>query len=137
MTSNYSGADRRAQIGEDAPWAGQFVFSIDGMEIGHFMEVSGLSVTVEDEKIPGSLDYYRGVLAMANAGPNTNGSQFFICHGDARFLDRQYTAFGQLVKGDDVLEKLATVPTRSGGGGEKSTPIERVAIESIRIVPAA
>ena len=51
MTSNYSGADRRAQIGEDAPWAGQFVFSIDGIEIGHFMEVSGLSVSIEDEKI--------------------------------------------------------------------------------------
>ena len=51
MTSNY-GASRQATMGEDAPWAGQFVFSVDGVEIGHFMEVSGLSVTVEDEKIP-------------------------------------------------------------------------------------
>jgi peptidyl-prolyl cis-trans isomerase B (cyclophilin B) len=82
--------------------------------------------------------HVRGVISMArSSNPDSAGCQFFICHGDARFLDRQYTAFGQVVKGDDVLEKLATVPTRSGGGGEKSTPIERVAIESVSIVPAA
>ncbi len=82
--------------------------------------------------------HVRGVISMArSANPDSAGSQFFICHGDARFLDKQYPAFGQLVAGDDVLERLATVPTKSGGGGEKSTPIERVAIESIRIVPAA
>ena len=40
--------------------------------------------------------------------------QFFICHGDPRFLDRQYTAFGKLIKGDDVLEKIATTPTHPG-----------------------
>ena len=82
--------------------------------------------------------HVRGVISMArSANPDSAGSQFFICHGDARFLDKQYTAFGQLSAGDDVLERLATVPTKSGGGGEKSTPIERVAVESIRIVPAA
>ena len=80
----------------------------------------------------------RGVLSMArSASPDSAGCQFFICHGDARFLDRQYTAFGQLVKGDDVLEKIANVPTKSGGGGEKSTPIERVAVESVTLEPAA
>jgi phage tail-like protein len=51
VTSNYGRVLRRFQ-GEDSPWAGQFVFSIDGIQIGHFMEVSGLSVTIEDEKIP-------------------------------------------------------------------------------------
>jgi peptidyl-prolyl cis-trans isomerase B (cyclophilin B) len=82
--------------------------------------------------------HVRGVISMARSSdPNSAGCQFFICHGDAKFLDRQYTAFGQLVKGDDVLEKLASVPTRSSGGNEKSTPIERVAVESITIVPAA
>jgi peptidyl-prolyl cis-trans isomerase B (cyclophilin B) len=82
--------------------------------------------------------HVRGVISMARASdPDSAGCQFFICHGDARFLDRQYTAFGQLVKGDDVLEHLANVPTRSGGGGEKSTPVERVAVESITIVAAA
>jgi peptidyl-prolyl cis-trans isomerase B (cyclophilin B) len=82
--------------------------------------------------------HVRGVISMARAAnPDSAGCQFFICHGDAKFLDRQYTAFGQLVKGDDVLERIATVPTKSGGGGEKSTPIDRVAVESIKIVPAA
>ncbi|MBA4137621.1 MAG: peptidylprolyl isomerase [Opitutus sp.] len=79
--------------------------------------------------------HVRGVISMArSAHPDSAGSQFFLVHGDARFLDRQYTAFGQLVKGDDVLERLANVPTKSGGGGEKSTPIERVALESVKIV---
>jgi peptidyl-prolyl cis-trans isomerase B (cyclophilin B) len=82
--------------------------------------------------------HVRGVISMArSANPDSAGSQFFICHGEARFLDKQYTAFGQVVAGDDVLERLASVPTKNGGGGEKSTPIERVAVESIRIVPAA
>ena len=81
--------------------------------------------------------HVRGVLSMArSASPDSAGSQFFICHGDAKFLDRQYTAFGTVIAGDDVLEKLATVPTKSGGGGEKSTPIERVGVESIKIVAA-
>ena len=82
--------------------------------------------------------HVRGVISMArSASPDSAGSQFFICDGDARFLDKQYTAFGQVVAGDDVLTSLANVPTKNGGGGEKSTPIERVAVESIRIVPAA
>ena len=82
--------------------------------------------------------HVRGVISMARAAdPNSAGCQFFICHGDAKFLDRQYTAFGQLVNGDDVLEKIANVPTKSGGGGEKSTPIDRVGVESVTIVPAA
>ncbi len=82
--------------------------------------------------------HVRGVISMARSShPDSAGSQFFICHGDAKFLDRQYTAFGVLVQGDYVLERIATVPTSSGGGGEKSTPIERIAVESIRIVPAA
>ncbi|MGE3857529.1 MAG: phage tail protein [Dehalococcoidia bacterium] len=48
MTSFYGGQTR---LGEDSPWAGQFVFSVDGVQIGHFMEVSGLSATIADEKI--------------------------------------------------------------------------------------
>jgi peptidyl-prolyl cis-trans isomerase B (cyclophilin B) len=74
----------------------------------------------------------RGVISMARSSdPDSAGSQFFIVHGDAKFLDGQYTAFGQVVSGDDVLEKLAGVPTK---GPERSTPVERVAIESIKIV---
>jgi peptidyl-prolyl cis-trans isomerase B (cyclophilin B) len=82
--------------------------------------------------------HVRGVISAARASdPNSAGCQFFIVHGEARFLDRQYTAFGQLVAGDDVLEKIANVPTKSGGGGEKSTPIDRIEVESVKLVPAA
>ena len=78
--------------------------------------------------------HVRGVLSMARSqNPDSAGCQFFICNGDARFLDRQYTAFGQLVSGDDVLEKISNVAT---SGPERSTPVERVEIESIRIVEA-
>jgi peptidyl-prolyl cis-trans isomerase B (cyclophilin B) len=74
----------------------------------------------------------RGVLSMARSSdPNSAGSQFFICHGDPRFLDRQYTAFGKLIKGDDVLEKIATTPT-----GPQDRPVKRMGVESIKIVPA-
>jgi peptidyl-prolyl cis-trans isomerase B (cyclophilin B) len=79
----------------------------------------------------------RGVLSMARSSdPDSAGSQFFICLGNASFLDRQYTAFGKLIKGDDVLGRIGETPTRAGGGGEKSKPLSRVAVESIRIVPA-
>lgn len=81
--------------------------------------------------------HVRGVISMARAqDPNSAGCQFFIVHGDARFLDRQYTAFGQLVAGDDVLERIANVPTRASGGGERSTPIERIEVTSVKIVTA-
>ena len=74
----------------------------------------------------------RGVLSMARSqDPDSAGSQFFICHGDPTFLDRQYTAFGKLIKGDDVLEKIATAPTHP-----PDRPNTRQAIESIKIVPA-
>lgn len=81
--------------------------------------------------------HVRGVLSMARAAsPDSAGCQFFICHGEARFLDKQYTAFGQITAGDDVLEKIANVATTHSGGGEKSSPIDRVEVESISIVPA-
>ena len=79
--------------------------------------------------------HVRGVLSMARSShPDSAGSQFFVCHGDARFLDNQYTAFGTLIAGDDVLERIATVPTT---GSEKSTPIDRIEVVSVRLVPAA
>jgi peptidyl-prolyl cis-trans isomerase B (cyclophilin B) len=79
--------------------------------------------------------HVRGVVSMARSShPDSAGSQFFICHGDAKFLDRQYTAFGELSEGLDVLERIANVPTKSGGGGEKSTPIERIEVTSVKIV---
>jgi peptidyl-prolyl cis-trans isomerase B (cyclophilin B) len=81
--------------------------------------------------------HVRGVLSMARSqDPNSAGCQFFICLADARFLDKQYTAFGKVIAGDDVLGKLGDTPTGHGGGGEKSKPVERVGVESIKIVPA-
>ena len=74
----------------------------------------------------------RGVISMArSSNPDSAGSQFFICHGNPRFLDKQYTAFGKLIKGDDVLESIATTPTHP-----PDRPNRRIGIESIRIVPS-
>ncbi len=81
--------------------------------------------------------HVRGVLSMARSQhPDSAGSQFFICLADARFLDRQYTAFGKLIKGDDVLGKIGDSPTAAGSGGERSKPLSRVGVESVKIVPA-
>jgi peptidyl-prolyl cis-trans isomerase B (cyclophilin B) len=80
--------------------------------------------------------HQRGVISMArSSNPDSAGSQFFICDGDASFLDRQYTAFGRLVRGEDVLAKIANTPVGSGGGGERSKPQMRVGVVSIKIVP--
>ena len=74
----------------------------------------------------------RGVISMARSqDPDSAGSQFFICHGNPHFLDRQYTAFGKLIKGDDVLEKIATAATHA-----PDRPNKRIGVESVRIVPA-
>jgi peptidyl-prolyl cis-trans isomerase B (cyclophilin B) len=74
----------------------------------------------------------RGVLSMARSSdPDSAGSQFFICHGNPRFLDCQYTAFGKVIKGDDVLEKIATTPTH-----KPDRPNKRMGVESVKIVPA-
>ena len=80
--------------------------------------------------------HQRGVLSMArSADPNSAGSQFFICDGDASFLDHQYTAFGHLIKGDDVLAKIANTPVGPSAMGEPSKPQKRVGVISIKIVP--
>jgi peptidyl-prolyl cis-trans isomerase B (cyclophilin B) len=79
--------------------------------------------------------HQRGVISMArSANPDSAGSQFFICDGDASFLDRQYTAFGKLIKGEDVLAKIAGTPVGSGGSGEQSKPQKRIGVVSIKIV---
>ena len=80
--------------------------------------------------------HVRGVISMARSqNPDSAGSQFFICLADARFLDRQYTAFGELIKGDDVLGKIGDTPTARGSGGEQSKPTTRVGVETVNIVP--
>jgi peptidyl-prolyl cis-trans isomerase B (cyclophilin B) len=80
----------------------------------------------------------RGVISMARSSdPDSAGSQFFIVTGDAGFLDHKYTAFGKLIKGDDVLEKIAETPVTMSSNGEPSKPTKRVEIKSVKIVPAS
>ena len=78
--------------------------------------------------------HVKGVLSMARSSdPDSAGSQFFVCHGDASFLNNNYTAFGKLVAGEEVLNKIAGVVCV---GPERSTPTERVEITSVEIVEA-
>jgi peptidyl-prolyl cis-trans isomerase B (cyclophilin B) len=79
----------------------------------------------------------RGVISMAREpDPDSAGSQFFICLAPVTRLDHQYTTFGRLIKGDDVLEKIGDTPVTRNGMGENSKPTKRVTIEKIDIVPA-
>jgi cyclophilin family peptidyl-prolyl cis-trans isomerase len=79
----------------------------------------------EDEPVKG--DYVRGALAMANAGPNTNGSQFFICHQDLTGrLPKNYTLFGQVTKGLDVVDAIASA-------ADKENPSDPVAMTKVTI----
>ena len=79
----------------------------------------------------------RGVISMAREpDPDSAGSQFFICLAPVTRLDHQYTTFGKLVKGDDVLEKIGNTPVTRNSMGEMSKPTKRVTIEKIDIVPA-
>ena len=81
-----------------------------------------------DEPFKG--DYYRGTLAMANAGPNTNGSQFFICLADLSGgkLPKNYTIFGQVTKGMDVVDAIA-----GGRTGAQDRPVEPVKIQKVTV----
>jgi cyclophilin family peptidyl-prolyl cis-trans isomerase len=89
----------------------------------------------EDEPI--AKDYEKGTLAMANAGPNTNGSQFFICTADLRGrLPKNYTIFGKVTSGMDVVDKLNKTPVKASRGGEKSSPIDPVTLVSVKVSEA-
>ena len=76
---------------------------------------------------PVDKQYSRGTLAMANAGPNTNGSQFFICHADVA-LPPSYTIFGKLTDGESALDAIATAPT-----GANDRPLDPVTINSLTV----
>ena len=79
----------------------------------------------------------RGVISMARGpDPDSAGSQFFICLAPVRRLDHQYTTFGKLIKGQDVLDKIGDTQVTKNSMGESSKPNKRIVIESIKIVPA-
>jgi peptidyl-prolyl cis-trans isomerase B (cyclophilin B) len=94
----------------------------------------GYKIKAEFNKKP----HVRGVLSMARSSdPDSAGSQFFICLDPAPFLNGQYTGFGQLLKGEDVLLKIGNTPVTHGPGGESSKPTERIEVLSVKIVDAA
>src|SRR5213083_2199578 len=87
----------------------------------------GPGYTFEDE--PNDRKVVRGALAMANAGPNTNGSQFFIVTAEScPWLDGKHTVFGRVVEGMDVVDEISRVPKDARDTPEEPVVIERVAL---------
>lgn len=85
----------------------------------------------DDEEFDGS--YSRGTIAMANSGPDTNGSQFFIMHKDYP-LPKNYVIFGKVIKGLDVVDKIAEADVTQGTMGENSTPVKPVTVKNVTIM---
>jgi len=94
--------------------------------------MGGPGYRFEDEPVRRA--YEPGIVAMANAGPNTNGSQFFIVQGpQARTLPPNYTIFGQVIAGMEVVDRIANIPVRQSPRGEPSVPTQDVRILSVEI----
>jgi cyclophilin family peptidyl-prolyl cis-trans isomerase len=91
----------------------------------------GPGYTFPDEPFTG--EYTRGTVAMANAGPNTNGSQFFIMHQDNP-LPKNYVIFGKVTSGIEVVDKIATASVSASFTGEMSVPVTPVKVLSVEIV---
>lgn len=91
----------------------------------------GPGYTFDDEPFEG--EYARGTVAMANAGPNTNGSQFFIMHQDYS-LPKNYVIFGKVVEGMDIVDAIAEAPVTTSATGENSKPVNPVTVTSVEIV---
>jgi cyclophilin family peptidyl-prolyl cis-trans isomerase len=83
----------------------------------------------EDEFHP-ELSHKKGVISMANAGPHTNGSQFFIVHApETSWLDGKHSIFGEVIEGIDIADIIARVPTDSGDRPFKKVEIVRVTVK--------
>ena len=82
---------------------------------------------------PITRDYERGILAMANSGSNTNGSQFFIMHKNYP-LPKNYVIFGKIANGFDILDKIAETPVAANRFGELSSPTKNIVIKSVEII---
>ena len=83
-----------------------------------------------DEPFTG--EYIRGTVAMANSGPNTNGSQFFIMHTNNP-LPKNYVIFGKVISGMETVDAIAESPVQPSSSGESSSPITPVKILSVEI----
>jgi cyclophilin family peptidyl-prolyl cis-trans isomerase len=98
--------------------------------------LGGPGYTIPDELPADGYIYERGTVAMANAGPETGGSQFFIMFGTADWLPPAYAVFGQVVDGFAVLDAIEQVPlgmSASGSDSTPSTPLETVYIDSVAV----
>ena len=85
----------------------------------------------DDEPVNG--EYTRGTVAMANSGPDTNGSQFFIMHADYP-LPKNYVIFGRVSEGMDVVDKIATAEVEAAGfSEEKSSPVNPVTVQDATV----
>jgi cyclophilin family peptidyl-prolyl cis-trans isomerase len=83
-----------------------------------------------DDELPGKdLDYSKYAVAMANSGPNTNGSQWFVCTADLRGkLPKSYTVFGRVTEGTDVIDRIGAVPT-----DRNDRPIDEIRMEKVTV----
>ena len=90
----------------------------------------GPGYTFPDEPI--KREYLVGTLAMANRGPDTNGSQFFIVLAEGR-LSKDYTIFGQVIEGLDTLKDIENLPVEASGGGEMSKPTVDIRVKSVTV----
>jgi len=91
----------------------------------------GPGYTFADEPFEG--EYKRGIIAMANAGPNTNGSQFFIMHQDYN-LPKNYVIFGQVTSGLEVVDKIANSPVGANSSTEQSKPLTPITLDKVEIL---
>ena len=91
--------------------------------------MGGPGYRFEDEVPPGGPKFDRkGLLAMANAGPNTNGSQFFVTLAPTPHLNNKHTIFGEVTEGIEVVEKIGSTPT-----GRQDRPVDDVVVERVEI----